>query len=182
MFEIFKTVNPDTSSASSTSQFYVGNDGYLYALNAYIKGEIDVSSGKIGGWDILANRLEIDKTSTGGYRTGMQCLSDGTGTAFYAGCTTAAGGVIGGNSAFYVTQNGTLYSEKGIIGGWTITDSQIYKSTISNNVEYQALLYAPSSITPSSDKAFVVRTRTNNGSWEYPFAVRYDGSLIAEKF
>ena len=110
MFEVIKDIG--NTQTSYQSQFYAGTDGYLYARNANISGTITATSGTIGGWNILGSRLEIDRVADGGYRTGMQCLSSGQGTAFYAGCTTEAGGTIGGYSAFYVTQAGAVYCSK----------------------------------------------------------------------
>lgn len=52
--EVFKTVNPGTSSATSTSQFYVGSDGYLMAQNGSFKGEITATSGSIKDLSISA--------------------------------------------------------------------------------------------------------------------------------
>lgn len=110
-----RTINGTSRSSlkfAIGANFGVSQTGVLYAGSAVISGSITATSGTIGGWGILGSRLEIDRVADGGYRTGMQCLADGSGTAFYAGCTTAAGGTIGGNSAFYVTQAGAVYCSK----------------------------------------------------------------------
>ena len=100
--------NLSTGAFQAGSNFRVGSDG------AYI-----------GGWTILDGRLECDRVfQYDGYRTGMQCLPASElnqnvddSAAFFAGCTTSSGGVIVGNSAFYVTQAGKLYASNAEIIG-----------------------------------------------------------------
>ena len=105
-------------TTNATDMFYVMNNGKLYAANAEIAGKVTATSGAIGGWNILGDRLEKDDVASGSYRSGMQAVTGLSGTAaFYAGCTTAAGGGIVGNSAFYVTQAGKLYANNAEIAG-----------------------------------------------------------------
>lgn len=53
-----------TSATGTGANFYVRNDGYLRAENAYIAGEIRATTGLIGGLTIAANRLF---KNTGGF-------------------------------------------------------------------------------------------------------------------
>jgi len=105
-------------NANATDMFYIMNNGKLFAGNAEVAGKITATSGAIGGWNILGDRLEKDDVASGSYRSGMQAVTGLSGTAaFYAGCTTPAGGGIVGNSAFYVTQAGKLYANNAEIAG-----------------------------------------------------------------
>ena len=98
----------------STGAFQAGSNFRVSSDGAYI-----------GGWTILDGRLECDRVfQYDGYRTGMQCLPPSESNqniddsaAFFAGCTTSSGGVIIGNSAFYVTQAGKLYASNAEIIG-----------------------------------------------------------------
>jgi hypothetical protein len=61
-FYVKESVN---SWVSSSNVFYVRNNGQLYAENAIIKGEIESSSGSIGGWTIYPHLLRKETTIDG---------------------------------------------------------------------------------------------------------------------
>lgn len=92
-------------------------------------GNITATSGTIGGWSILTSRLE---STYGGKRSGMQKHLGDNYSAFYAGCTTPAGDTIVGNSAFYVTHAGKLYSNNAEITGVIKANSLSIKDTYRN--------------------------------------------------
>lgn len=52
---------------SGNAAFRVGHTGELYASNADISGNINATSGSIGGWGIYANYLKSDFWATDGY-------------------------------------------------------------------------------------------------------------------
>ncbi len=107
--------------------------------NLELTGTIHAMYGDIGGWNILPHRLECDLTSSGGYRTGMQCINAPTGAAFYAGTTTPEGGSIASASAsaFFVRNDGYLHaSHANITGTITSTEGEIAGFTLSKNSLY----------------------------------------------
>ena len=172
--------------------FGVSNSGVLYAHGADISGTVSASSGDIGGWTITSSSI---KGTYDGKTTGMQAPASGATWAFAAGATTEnnwttapfrvshAGKLYASNAEI----SGTIVSEDGTIGGWTIGGTQISRNVITGGYEYKAFLNAPSTISdPSNTSAYLIAIRTNDGngntgSWSYPFRVRYDGTLVTTK-
>lgn len=125
--------NPSASMDSritSPAKFVVTKDGFVYMRECFVKGRIEAEEGLIGGWNILKNRLvsdgkKVGLASSGTYR--IWANADDTGGINDTPTFT-------GSSYFYVKSNGemscrnaevrgTIYSEKGEIGGWTISSS-----------------------------------------------------------
>lgn len=79
--------------------FYVTNNGFLYAAD-----------GRIGGWYIGTSKLY----SLGGgvYEVSLN--------KYISSNTSAFSVTVNGTGVFYVTYNGTVHAEKGTIGGWTL--------------------------------------------------------------
>ena len=139
-------------------KFGVTGDGIIYASEAVISGAINAATLSTG----------TKTTST----TGTGTYIDGTG-AIYSGSGT--------ENNFIVSNTGALTVKSGTIGGWSIGADSIYKQSSgldSNGRQYQALLYAPDTIS-SSNWAFRVRYRTNTSSneWTTPFYVSYGGAV-----
>ena len=128
--------------------FVVRGDGFMQATNANITGTITTTAGNIGGWTITSNDLYNT-------RSGM---SSNTGKfAFWAGETNSAHGSSSTNASFKVAHNGDLvatnanisgtinatsgsfsgsiYSSYGKIGGWNISNDQLY-GTASTGVKW----------------------------------------------
>lgn len=118
---------------TSPAPFVVTRDGFLYAKNARIKGNIEADtltankSGTIGGWTISSNQL----TANNG-RVGM--ASSGT-YAFWVNS------VSGDDTKFSVTHGGKLSctnadvegkitADSGTIGGWTINTTSLYSGNV----------------------------------------------------
>lgn len=153
------------------TKFYVTNAGFLRAKDAEIDGTITAANGSVANWTITGNRIEKDNTSSGGYRTGMQC----TGTAaFYAGTNTSAGGSIASESAsnFYVTHDGYLYcsnakikgnivATEGYIGGWTIVNDRL-ENAYEHNIGAGAVCIVETAITPYGIEATIKYDSNNN--------------------
>jgi hypothetical protein len=116
--------------SSSSNVFYVRNDGQLYAENAIIKGEIESSSGKIGGWNIVSHK--IYGTTAEGRVAVMQAPSDSITFVF------AAGGSSHDSYAdcpFRVNRYGTLFAAGAYISGEiTATSGDIGGCSIENGV------------------------------------------------
>ena len=107
--------------------FHVGHNGYLYASNATITGNITATSGSFTG-TITAKQGEIggftiNETTLKGTNVGL-CSSTGE-WAFWAGAST------GGASAFHVGHDGKLYSSSANISG-SISGSTITASSFSD--------------------------------------------------
>ena len=107
--------------------FHVGHNGYLYASNATITGNITATSGSFTG-TITAKQggiggFTINETTLKGTNVGL-CSSTGE-WAFWAGAST------GGASAFHVGHDGKLYSSSANISG-SISGSTITASSFSD--------------------------------------------------
>ncbi len=99
--------------------------------NGVFEGKVMAESGKIGGWNLDANRIYMSDTgmsSYGGYH------------AFWAGETNGAHGKINSNAKFRVGHDGHLVAENadisgkisaddGKIGGWNLNSSSIYRNS-----------------------------------------------------
>lgn len=149
--------------------------GYgLYADNVYLNGTIISNSGQLGGFKIGTNNL-----SNGTWGTDKSVLMS-TGTTenkTVGGSSAISGWCFTAGSKFGVTTNGDLYasnanisgtitSEKGSIGGFTISQYNI-KGT---NVGFGC--------ADGHDYAFWAGNSTGLAS---PFRVSHDGSLVASK-
>jgi hypothetical protein len=113
--------------------FNFGNNALTWNGNTLsVTGTINATKGAIANWTITGNRIECDKTSDGGYRSGMQSLGSNGSAAFYAGTTTKSGGEINSQdvSAFFVTQDGRLYYNKAIIKGTVTAETLKVKNKI----------------------------------------------------
>ena len=131
--------NPNAASLkdriTSPAKFVVTKDGFVYMDSAFMKGRLEAEEGKIGGWNILKNRLVSD-----GKKVGL--ASSGT-YRFWANADDT-GGVedtpeFTGGTYFYVKNNGemscrnadvrgTIYAEKGQIGSWILSEGRLQSS------------------------------------------------------
>jgi len=96
--------------------FVVNEAGNLFAFNAYISGEIQSGSGKIGGWVINPNYLSLENADVG-----MSALNNQGLSAFWAG---------GNNGTFSVTHNGVLNATSANIEGEITASSGSFIGTI----------------------------------------------------
>lgn len=148
-------------------------------------GELKAGYGTIGGWTIGASGLSKDTEISGvTYQTGMWSPTSPTsGTvAFYVGYQENGSWVYpfsvnyaGKLKASGVEISGTITSESGKIGGWTIGSNVIKKEPTIDGKSYNVGIYAPESPI-ATNAAFYVQNVTDN---YYPFLVRYNGSLRA---
>lgn len=138
-------------------QFYVLNNGVLYAKNAHIQGDINATSGHIAGFTISENRMiaegnsvysaEIRGYDFDKYHTFMQvnCYVDGKVTY-----------------PFVVQYDGTVYMTKGKIGNFTITNYGYFQSDNMTLNGSEGILYLKQLILKNNDK--------------WVFDVHYDGT------
>lgn len=143
------------SDNAGYAPFRVGHNGSFRATDAEITGQVNATSGQIGGWVISGSLLY---STNGNIGTGMaattSCDSD---PAFWAGLhgwgstpwdSGGQSGWWGDHCYFYVTSDGTLKAEKanitgtinatsgsftgsiytssGTVGGWHISSSNLY--------------------------------------------------------
>jgi hypothetical protein len=107
------------------SNFYVRQDGFIYATSAQIEGTISASAGTfkgvvdIGTASIPAGQLRV--ASTGGtILIGHGLTMDGSAAAGITATNT------GGTQNFWVrATDGYLFSQSGKIGGWSIGTSKL---------------------------------------------------------
>ncbi len=150
-------------------------NGYgLYADNVYLNGTIMSNSGTIGGF-----KIDYNSFTNGTWGTDKSVLvCTGTNSAKAVGGSSAINGwCFTAGSKFGVTTNGDLYasnanisgtitSEKGSIGGFTISQYNIEGTNVGLGC------------ASGHDYAFWAGNSTGSAS---PFRVGHDGSLTATK-
>lgn len=105
----------------------------VFAHDGTFSGTLSAPVGNIGGWSITGNVMESNKYSTVGYRSGLASMgtnSTENAVAFYAGCANASGVVTDPSvTNFYVTHGGKIFARSGTIGGWSLTESALYRGS-----------------------------------------------------
>lgn len=199
------TITPDTTLAYSLRYkdhdsdswkypWYVRYDGYMFASNARVKGQIEATSGEIGsgtnkitiGTDttnasIYYNKSSFDDTTKNGFYIGTDGIAIGKNgfKVSSAGALTAVGANV----------SGVITATSGAIGNFRLSSSYIDSlstPTGDSGVQYRAGIFTASDISSNTD-AFRVTTRTYTkngdsytyGGWSTPFTVKYDGSITA---
>lgn len=168
--------------ADGSNGINISSNGLLQASNAVIYGTLYSSAGKIANWTIDTNSITRDATIDNKvYQIGLwspvSTAPTGSTTAFYVWNKTD------NTYPFRVNYNGNaeitgkITASSGAIGGWTISDTTIYRRPTIGGVTYEAGLWArgDSTIT-ASDQAFYVYNRSTGS---YPFYVTYEGKLKA---
>lgn len=166
---------------------YLRYDGYLYAENAYVKGEIHAGSGEING------TLKITGGTIGGLNidgTSVSWTNTIEGTNYKAGIYKGTAKTsyfldinAGGNHRTYITYEGKLYTNSadiagkisatdGAIGGFNITQTSITWTNTINNVKYVCGLYKGSNAT--TDKFLRITKAGTDVAY-----MQYDGKLYA---
>lgn len=129
--------------------FYLGNEGLVLGDSFWVDrtGQMSATSGQIAGWTIDKNSIhvksgdtkifDIHPTTNGGYISyntsswNSAKLLDSASGCFYLG---TIGISLGPNpSPFRVNNLGELWSTKGTIGGWTISDSTLKGGNVTLN-------------------------------------------------
>ena len=108
----------------------ITGDGILYGSN------IQVTGGKIGGWNIgsdyLYNQTSVT-TGTPSTQYGLRLVTGNNATTLVikAGSRTYDGTSYGSwTDKFYVRNDGYMYAVSGSIGNWVIKDNALYKGTM----------------------------------------------------
>lgn len=120
---------------------YIDLDNGTHSL-ANGKFTFDGADAKIGNWDIYSTYLQnkVYDGSTFKWRTGMQAAPSENSAAFYAGCTTESGQIVG-KSKFVVTQDGRMTAQDATIEGVFTARGQYSKVTIGNYEQGDATKY-----------------------------------------
>lgn len=113
-------------NSTSSAKFRVNHAGKLWASDAEIAGNINAKTGTIGGFTILAKSLSI---GTLGEANSVFMSTGTTDKADIAGSGSIANWVFTTGTTFGVTKAGKIFSTSGIIGGFTISSSALYKGT-----------------------------------------------------
>ena len=103
------------AGTSGNPEFYVTGNGYLYAKNAYIEGEISASTGDIGGWNIGQNVLY---KGSGNNYVALYPKEDSSNTSpvIYIGNPSNSTASSNSNIKFRVTSDGSVYFHGGVYG------------------------------------------------------------------
>lgn len=112
--------NYEYKPSKDSAYFLVTRSGKLYCANAEVRGKITANSGEIAGWRITSSGLyspdrSVYLSATGGFKAGSNF------SVSAAGDMTARNAIITGN----ITAT-TLTCYNGIIGGWTIGESELF--------------------------------------------------------
>ena len=166
-------------------KFKVKNDGTLYA-----------SKGNIAGWDF---------TTSGLSRPGFSINSGTSASASIAGSDNKTDWVLLAGDSFGVDAKGNLYATKAhlteglesddtvTLAGWTVDSTRISysKAGLSTSIEtpstYVTYMQKPGTFYSEEGRwenaaAFgVKKKRADSNDWTWPFYVRIDGTLKAEK-
>ena len=100
-------------------QFYVLNNGMLYAKNAHIQGDINATSGHIAGFTLSDNRM-ISSSSDGLHNGQIRGYDFNSNHNFLQIDDIDSDGNV--TQPFVVNYNGTVEMTKGKIGNFTITE------------------------------------------------------------
>ena len=146
-----------TSGLSIKNTFLVSSAGNLTASNATISGSISSSNGTIGGWSIGSNFLRSANitmsnasggslkigsvTSTNASTTNRGVFVSGSGDILIKGSGSSTNYLLLNNSGMQIKtsnfqlSNGNITASSGLIGGWNIDDTKLYKDYVSMTVD-----------------------------------------------
>lgn len=143
------------------SKFGVTTSGDLYASNANISGTINASKGTIGRFNITDTYLITGSNDT--------CTGMGENQAFWAGSNDS------NNAPFHVGYDGSIYSIKGLVGGWNIENGKLYAGDGSADNPV-AVMQMPQK---NNLWTFAVGGKSHSNYSDCPFRVSKDGKMRA---
>lgn len=143
------------------SKFGVTTSGDLYASNANISGTINASKGTIGRFNITDTYLITGSDDT--------CTGMGANQAFWAGSNDS------NNAPFHVGYDGSIYSIKGLVGGWNIENGKLYAGDGSADNPV-AVMQMPQK---NNLWTFAVGGKSHSNYSDCPFRVSKDGKMRA---
>lgn len=155
------TTSYDSSGVGETT----ANNGHMFENSLYAQSANQTYEFEVG-------------ITSGAYAAGAGHALPTT-KAFYIGQINKDAAWSTATDVFYVLHDGSMYATKGEIAGWTIDNAWLKKPVTTSGITYQPYLYAPASISPTSN-SFIGVMKTENNTTTYPFYVRYDGYLYAQ--
>lgn len=137
--------------------------------NLDIVGKITASSGDIGGFDILSDRITAGSGTT---RVGMSpsVLVSGYYYVFWAGNDSPY------SAPFRVQRNGAVSMSSATIGGWTVSSSAIYKGDIKLDATNERIYVGSTAYLYSSNGTSQIGI---NGSLYISGGLTFNGSFYA---
>lgn len=182
-----KRIISDARWDTAEDMFYVLNNGTLFARNADITGNINASSGRIGGFNITSslndgtsavgghcftNSLYVHTSDSGyEYESGLKGETGAGTITFYVKRMTSGGNWANADYVYYVTNLGKLYATNaeitgkitamsGVLGGFNITSSTNVGTSSQGGHFGTNSLYI----------------HTTDGTYEYEAGLKADGS------
>ena len=153
-----------------STNFNVDKNGNMSCSNATVSGKITATSGTIGGFSVVGNADDNRRLRSNNKKVGMSSSTHDGDPSFWAGNTDPwEDSNWKTNTPFYVTNQGYLKASSGSIGGWTINNASLSKSTTNYVTEISANAQA-------GDATFMVWDRNNDRANWY---VRTDGYMYA---
>lgn len=110
------------------NSFYVLENGYLYANNANISGNINATGGYIGGWQIVDGNLIATETTDNdgdGIDESVNMILISPSAIALNDTYLFSDGRIKVGSSFSVSADGDITAQSGYIGGWTIDGDKL---------------------------------------------------------
>jgi len=154
----------------ASTNFNVDKNGNMSCNNATVSGTITATGGTIGGFSVVGNADNNRRLRSNNKKVGMSSSTHDGDPSFWAGNTDPwEDSNWKTNTPFYVTNQGYLKASSGSIGGWTINNDSLSKST---NDYVTALNIAGN----ANDATFMVWDRNNDRANWY---VRTDGYMYA---
>ena len=130
--------------------------GIITATSGSFTGTITASNGEIGGWVITETSIEVN-AKTANY----VALSASDDIAIRAGGKMQNSVMVG--AFFYVKKDGTIYAEKGTIGGWNLLLNRLYSGTSAGYVALDSDdAWSNTAVNPITKKS---------GDWSQPYAI-----------
>ena len=154
--------------ATWTNDFVVRHDGYMYANNAHIKGEVTATSGKIGEFTLSNGTLSH---TSGDYTITLRNVQTGHPEygVFYITDSSATD-----QNPFRINGDGSIKATKGTIGGWAITATSLKGEHSNKGTGFQI----PSSGTWAIAVGYDTTTPASGWSTA-PFRVNHSGQMWA---
>ena len=158
---------------ATTGAAYFGNNGISITNKFKVSatGELTATSGHVGGWNIDGGSINSTTSTTDPKTDGntVWIVSDVNNHDFLV---VAEHSTDGDSYPFWVRKDGTIYAERGTIGGFTLDSSFLTASS----TDYAVWLRDGSNAL----KDFIVVRTGTSGSYKYPFYVRATGEMKAE--
>ena len=182
-----------TVQVGTATPFRLSKDGTLECTKADIEGTIKSTSGEIAGWQIkdwgMGKVVDPDAESTRGFGLYTEGVLKENSNVLAIGTMSAGLGGSWNSCEFRVKGDGSLYSTKGNIAGWDITETQITRvqnfGTVEKPDHRRVSLAVGARPNDSTDTNLTANNKqaafyiTASDAAHAAFSVDWDGNLIA---